>query len=456
MVLARNNPELLGTEPVGKLLKRYALPAIIAMSSTSLYNIIDSIFIGHGVGAMAISGLAIAMPLMNLTAAFGSLVGVGASSLISIRLGQGNKQRAFLILSNALMLNILIGVCFTAIGLLFLDPILYFFGASEQTIPYARDFMQIILAGNVVTHVFMGLNEVLRASGYPKKAMAIMLTSVVVIITLNPIFIFGLGWGVRGSALATVIGQCVALALEFTHFLNKKHFLYLKRGTFRFIGAIVRKVLSIGLAPFLLNVCASIVVIFINNSLKQTGGDISIGAYGVVNRILMLFVMIVNGLNQGMQPIVGYNYGARQFDRVIKTLKLNIMCAVGVTTFGFLLAHFFPHLVVGLFTDDPTLLSVAELGLRTTLMAFPIVGFQIVSSGFFQYIGKPQKAIFLSMTRQLLFLVPLLAILPNYLGVKGVWMSMPIADTLAAVLAGTLLFFQIRKMRRDPDGIKVI
>lgn len=452
----QNNPELLGTEPIGKLLRRYALPAIIAMSSASLYNIIDSIFIGHGVGAMAISGLAIAMPLMNLTAAFGSLVGVGASSLTSIRLGQGNKQRAFLILSNAVMLNIVIGVTLSALGLIFLDDILYFFGASEQTIPYSRDFMRIILCGNVITHLFMGMNEVLRASGYPKKAMAIMLTAVLVIVCLNPIFIFGFGWGVKGSALATVIGQSVALCLEFTHFLNKKNFLYLKKGTLRFVPVIIRKVLSIGLAPFLLNVCASVVVIFINTALKRTGGDISIGAYGIVNRVVMLFVMIVNGLNQGMQPIVGYNYGARQFDRVLRALKLTVICAVCVTTTGFILGHFFPNIVAGLFTDDETLLAVARQGLRVTLMVFPIVGFQIVSSGFFQYIGKPQKAILLSMTRQLLFLLPLLAILPGIYGTAGVWMSMPIADTLASLLAGTLLFFQVRKMKRHPDEIKVI
>lgn len=446
----------MGTEPVGKLLKLYALPAIIAMSSSSLYNIIDSIFIGHGVGAMAISGLAIAMPFMNLMAAFGSLVGVGASSLISIRLGQGNKNRAFLILSNAIMLNVVIGLSFTTIGLLFLDDILYFFGASEQTIPYARDFMQIILAGNVITHVFMGMNEILRASGYPKKSMAIMLTAVLIIVCLNPIFIFGFGWGVRGSAFATIIGQTVALALEFNHFLNKKHFLYLKRGTFRFIGTIVKKVLTIGIAPFLLNVCASVVVIFINTALKKTGGDISIGAYGIVNRVLMLFVMIVNGFNQGMQPIVGFNFGARQFDRVIRTLRLTIVCAVCVTTTGFILGHFFPQLVAGLFTDDPTLLSVAEMGLRVALLAFPLAGFQIVSSGFFQYIGKPQKAILLSMTRQLLFLIPLLSVLPGIYGTMGVWMSMPISDSLSAVLAGTLLYLQIRQMRKHPDRVKVI
>ena len=453
---AANNPQALGSAPVSKLLKQYAIPAIIAMSSSSLYNIIDSIFIGHGVGAMAISGLAIAMPLMNLMAAFGSLVGVGASSLISIRLGQGNRERAFLILSNAVMLNILIGISFTTLGLFFLDDILYFFGASSDTLPYAHDFMQIILCGNTVTHLFLGMNEILRASGYPRKSMAIMLTAVFIIICLNPLFIFVFKWGVRGSAFATVIGQCVALSLEFTHFLNKKHFLYLKKGTFRFIGTIVRKVVSIGLAPFLLNVCASIVVIFINNALKRTGGDISIGAYGIINRVLMLFVMIVNGFNQGMQPIVGFNYGARQFDRAIKTLKLVIVCAVCITTTGFILGHFFPNLVAGLFTNDPTLLNVTTFGLKIVVLAFPITGFQIVSSGFFQYIGKPQKAIFLSMTRQLLFLLPLLAIMPNIYGLKGVWVCMPIADSLSALMAGTLLFFQIRKMQRHPEQIKVI
>ena len=456
MALTSNNPELLGTEPVGKQLKRYALPAIIAMSSSSLYNIIDSIFIGHGVGPMAMSGLAIAMPLMNLLTAFGALIGVGASSLTSIRLGQGNKQRAFLILSNAVMLNVVIGLTLTIIGLVFLDPILYSFGASDATIPYARDFMRIILAGNVVTHVFLGLNEILRASGYPKKAMTFMLITVLIVICLNPLFIFGFRWGVKGSAFATLIGQCVALGLELTHFLNKKHFLYLKRGTFRFMSTIVRKVISIGLAPFLLNICASIVVIFINNALKRTGGDISIGAYGIVNRVLMLFVMIVNGFNQGMQPIVGFNFGARQFGRVTAVYRLTVFCAVCVTTFGFLLGHFFPHWVAGIFTTDETLLNVAELGLKTALLAFPIVGFQIISSGFFQYIGKPQKAILLSLTRQLLFLLPLLAILPGIYGAKGVWISLPIADVLSAILAAVLIFFQLRKMKLHPDQVSVI
>ena len=459
MTLSRNNPELLGTEPVGRLLKRYALPAIIAMSSSSLYNIIDSIFIGHGVGAMAISGLAIAMPLMNLMAAFGSLVGVGASSLISIRLGQGNKQRAFLILSSAIMLNVVIGLTFTTLGLIFLDDILYFFGASDQTIPYARDFMRIILSGNVITHVFMGMNEILRASGYPKKAMGIMLTAVFIIVCLNPLFIFGFGWGVRGSAFATITGQCVALVLEFTHFLNRKHFLYLKRGTFRFIGTIVRKVLSIGMAPFLLNVCASIVVIFINNALKKTGGDISIGAYGIVNRLAFFFVMIVMGINQGMQPIAGYNFGARQYERVLRVLKLTIIGATCVTMAGFLMGELVPRLAVSAFTNDPELIRLSVEGMRIVFICFPIIGFQMVATNFFMSIGMAGKAIFLSLSRQLLFLMPGLIFLPHIFDVYtrwdgswGVWCSMPLSDLLASVVAFCMLAYQLCKFRAKMDA----
>ncbi len=463
MSYTRNNPELLGTQSVGKLLGRYAFPAVIAMSSSSLYHIIDRIFIGHGVGPMAIAGVGITLPLMTIAAAFGSMVGVGASSLISIRLGQGNKERAFLILSNALMLNIITGLLFGILSLVFLDPILNALGASEETIPHARDFMRVILCGTIVTHVYLGLNEILRASGYPKKAMMIMITAVLVNLTLNPLFIFAFGWGVQGSAFATLIAQCTAVVLELTHFLNKKSFLYLRRGTFRFIGLIVRKVLSIGLAPFLLNVCASVVVIFINGALRKTGGDVSVGAYSVVNGVLMLFIMIVAGLNQGMQPIVGYNFGARQFPRVLRALKLTVLCGMGATTAGFIFCQLLPDAVAHLFIDvdkDPAnslkLFTVVKEGLRTATLVYPIVGFQIVASNFFQYIGKPKKAIFLSMTRQLLFLIPLIATLPYIYGTRGVWMSIPIADSLAAILAAVLLFIQVRQLTRHPDSVKVI
>lgn len=446
-------PLSLGTDRLATLLVRYAIPSIIAMTSTSLYNIIDSIFIGHGVGAMAISGLALTMPLMNLSSAFGAMVGIGAAAIISIRLGEGNRAAAENTLGNVVLLNSIIGLVMMVISILFLDPILYFFGASEQTLPYARDFMQIILAGSVITHMFLGLNEVLRASGYPQKAMFFMLTSVAINCTLNPLFIFVFGWGIRGSALATVIAQSVALSLSLRHFSREDSFLHFKRGIFRLRRKIVSGILSIGTAPFLLHLCASVVVIFVNKALQLHGGDLYIGAYGVINRVVMLFIMVVSGLNQGMQPIVGYNYGAKQYLRVMKTLFMTIFCATCVTTAGFLIGELFPRQVALLFVgegdlDSTQLIEAVCEGLRIVVVFFPIVGFQIVTSNFFQYIGKPKRAILLSMTRQMLFLVPLLILLPSHYGTLGVWWSMPIADCAATLLAALLLFQQIRWFRK--------
>ncbi len=450
-------PLSLGTDRLSKLLLRYAIPSIIAMTSSSLYNIVDSIFIGHGVGPLAIAGLALTLPIMNIAAAFGSMIGIGAAALISIRLGQGNRRAADLTLGNVVLLNIIIGTVFTILSLAFLDPILNFFGASPQTLQYAREFMHIILAGTVVTHLYLGLNEVLRASGYPRKAMMIMLAAVGVNVVLNPLFIFGFGWGIRGSAIATVIAQIVALSLSLSHFMSAESFLHFKRGIFGLNRKIVSGILSIGLAPFLLHVCASIVVVFVNKALRATGGeagDMYIGAYGIMNRVALLFVMVVAGLNQGMQPIVGYNYGARQYTRVVKTLKMTIFLAVCVTTAGFVISQFFPRHVAMLFVgsgdDAQQIIDLAAHGLRIVLAAFPIVGFQIVTSNFFQYIGKPRKAIFLSMTRQMLLLLPLLIILPQFMGADGVWYAMPLADVMAALLAAVLLFFQLRTFRRDP------
>lgn len=442
------SPQLLGTEKISTLLLRYAIPAIIAMMASSLYNLTDSIFIGHGVGAMALTGLGITMPLMNLGAAFGSLVGIGASTQLSIKMGQNDRQSALAILGNVILLNSMIGLGYTLLCLPFLDPILYFFGATENSIGYARSYMLIILCGNIVTHVYLGLNDMLRASGYPGKAMAIMLTAVCLNAVLNGIFIFVLGWGIAGSAWATVIAQCVAMGLELKHFLNPKSFIHFSRGAIRLKRSIVRGILSIGMAPFLMYVCSSVIVILINKSLLQYGGDLYIGAYSNVNRIAMLFVMIVMGLNQGMQPIVGYNFGARKIDRVTRTLKYVVCCAVSVTTTGFIVCQLFPENITMLFTDDPDLIAISSHGLRIVLAMFPFVGFQMVTSNFFQSIGMAPKAIFLSLTRQLIFLVPFLLILPSFFGSNGVWMSMPMADTAATTLAAILLWKQFRKFRR--------
>lgn len=469
-----NNTVSLGTDSIRRLLPRYAVPAIIAMASSSLYNIIDSIFIGHGVGGAAISGMAITLPIMNIASAFGSLVGVGAASRISIRLGEGNRRAAEKILGNAVLLNLTFGLVVMGVMLGFLDEILRFFSgdrASEETIEYAREFMQIIMAGNVVTHLYLSLNEQLRASGYPIKSMAVMLTAVSVCIVLNPLFIFVFGWGIRGSAIATVIAQLSALTIQLFHYTSKKSFLRFHRRCFRFERKIVVAIVSIGLAPFLLNICSSLVVRFINTSLLAYGGtgaddiisqaafegdvgDVYVGAYGIMNRVLLLFVMIVLGLNQGMQPIVGYNYGAKQYGRVIKALKYTVVCAMCVTTTAFLIGRFFPEQVASAFVDarnggaDEAMIKVVSQGLRIVLLLYPLVGFQIVAGNFFQYIGRAPLAIFMSMTRQLLFLVPLLIFLPSRYGALGVWSSMPIADSVSITLAAILLSFQIRKLRR--------
>ena len=336
----------LGTERIRKLLVQYAVPAIIAMTDSSLYNMVDSIFIGLGVGPMAISGLALTFPLMNLAAAFGSLVGVGAASLISMRLGQKDYESAQHILGNVVVLNLIIGISFGGVTLVFLDPILRFFGASDATLGYAHDYMSIILLGNIVTHTYLGLNSVLRASGHPRKSMYATINTVVINAALDPLFIYGFGWGIRGAAIATVLAQAVSLGWQFRLLSDPGQLLHLHRGIYRLRRRIIREILSIGMSPFLMNVTACFIVILINKGLKEHGGDLMIGAYGIVNRLGFFFVMIVMGLNQGMQPIAGYNFGARQFDRLMQVLRMTIIGAVCVTTSGFLLGELAPRWAV--------------------------------------------------------------------------------------------------------------
>ena len=474
MSSVQNNTVSLGTDSLGKLLARYAIPAIIAMASSSLYHIIDSIFIGHGVGGYAISGMAITLPIMNIAAAFGAMVGVGAAARISIRLGEGNKRAAEQILGNAVMLNMVLGISIMLIFLIFLDPILIFFSggqAGEETLNYAREFMRVIMFGNIITHLYLGLNEQLRASGYPRKAMFIMILSMVICTILNPLFIFGFGWGVRGSAIATVIAQTICLLIQIHHYTSKRSFLRFKRESFRFKRSIVINIISIGMAPFILNVCASLVARFMNTVLLQYGGmgvddiiqtadieggvgDIYVGAYGIMNRVILLFIMVANGFNQGMQPIVGYNYGAKQYGRVLKTLKFTIICATCVTTFAFAIGMLFPEYVAALFVEggnsvaDQAMIKVVEQGLSIAMIMFPLVGFQIVAGGFFQYIGRAPMAMLLSASRQLLFLLPLLLTLTPQFGAVGAWMSMPLADSASVLVAATLLFIQVRKLKR--------
>jgi putative MATE family efflux protein len=372
-------------------------------------------------------------------------VGVGAAALMSLRLGQKDYSTANNILGNVLVLNLILGLSYTVVVLLFLDKILLFFGASSETLPYARDFMTIITLGSVVTFIYFGLNAQMRATGNPKRSMYVTIFSVIINVILAPLFIFGFKWGIRGAALATVIAQTSMMLWQVSYFRNKENYIHFQKGTFRLKRKIVIDSMSIGMAPFLMNVAGCVIVIIINQSLIKHGGDLAVGAFGIINRIAALFVMVVFGLNQGMQPIAGYNFGAKQFERVNKVLKLTILLATGVMTVGFLISELFPHAVASVFTKDQDLINIAASGLRIVMTFFPIVGFQMVASTFFQSIGMPGKAIFMSLTRQVLFLLPCLLILPSFFGIKGVWYSMPTADLLASIIAAYLLISQYRK-----------
>ena len=437
----------LGTKPVGKLLAQYAFPAIIAMIAASLYNIIDRIFIGQIVGPMAISGLAITFPFINLGAAFGAAVGIGASTSISVKLGQRDYETAENILGNTVTLNLIIGSSFGIICLIFLDPILRFFGASDATIPYARSFMEVILAGNVISHMYFGMNAVLRAASKPRQAMTATIFTVLMNIVLDFIFIRLWGWGIRGAAFATVLSQALALCWQMKQFTNQEEILHLKRGIYRLKRYLVENIISIGISPFLMNVCACIVVIFMNNQLVRYGGDMAVGAFGIANSIAMIFVMFIIGLNQGMQPIAGYNYGSQQTDRLMRVLKLTIFAATGIMIVGWLIAHLAPYFCARMFTTDPELIRQAIKAIQINMMMYPLVGFQMVVTNFFQCIGKVKISIFLSLSRQLLFLIPFLVILPHFFKLDGVWASLPSSDLLASLVAAFIMIAYLRRLK---------
>lgn len=439
----------LGTKPVGKLLAQYAFPAIIAMIAASLYNIVDRIFIGQIVGPMAISGLAITFPFINLGAAFGAAVGIGASTSISVKLGQRDYETAENILGNTVTLNLIIGSSFGIICLIFLDPILRFFGASDATIPYARSFMEVILAGNVISHMYFGMNAVLRAASKPRQAMMATIFTVLINIILDFIFISLWGWGIRGAAFATILSQALALCWQMKQFTNKDEILHLKRGIYRLKRHLVENIISIGISPFLMNACACIVVIFMNNQLVRYGGDMAVGAFGIAYSVAMVFIMFVIGLDQGMQPIAGYNYGSQQTDRLMRVLKLTIFAATGIMVTAWLIAHLAPYYCARMFTKDPELIRQAIKAIQINMMMYPIVGFQMVVTNFFQCIGKVKISIFLSLSRQLLFLIPLLVILPQFFNLNGVWASLPSSDFLASLVAAIIMITYMRRLKKQ-------
>ena len=473
--MAKYIPTELGTRSIPRLLFQYAVPAIIAMTAASLYNIVDSIFIGHigpdgmwgNSDGMAISGLALTFPLMNISIALGAMVGVGASTVISVRLGQKEYDTAQHVLGNTVVLNIVLGTLFMLVCLVYLDPILVLFGSSEATLPYARDYMMVILLGNVISHSYFGLNAVLRSAGHPQKAMYCTILTVVINAILDPLFIFnfnfqfstfnfqlGLGWGIKGAALATILSQLISLIWQFKLLSNKDEMLHLHSGIYRLKASIVRQIIAVGMSPFFMNLCACLVVLLINKGMKQYGGDTAIAAYGIVNRIVFLFIMMVMGLNQGMQPIVGYNWGARQNDRVWQTLRLTILCAEVVVITGFIMGEFFPNTLTHLFTDNLPIIAMADRGFRIDVLVFPIVGAQMVIGNFFQSIGHAGKSIFQSLTRQMLFLIPGLILLPPHFGLDGVWMAIPVSDALSFFVSIGMLWWLIRKVKSEELRIK--
>ncbi len=439
----------LGTESIPRLIIRYSVPTIIAMTVASLYNIVDSIFIGRGVGAMAISGLAITFPLMNLIMAFCTLIGMGAGSIISIYLGQREYSKASEVLSNTTTLSIVVGILVGAISLIFLNPILTLFGATPATITYAYEYMQVMVMFTPLSFILMGLNNIMRSTGHPIKAMVSLLVSVIANVILTPIFIFTLDMGIRGAAIGTLLSQSITLVWLLLHFLNKGTQLTL-RGVKRWYNPqITRKIVSIGLSPFMLNLFACIVVIFINKALIASGGEIgelAVGSFGIINRTAMLSVMIVLGISQGIQPIIGYNYGAGNWSRVIRTIKIGIISGVIINTIGWAACMLAPETISGFFTTDAQLIDITKNAFYLGLIFWPLVGAQVVIQNFFQSIGKPKISIFLSTTRQAVILLPLLVILPPILGVDGVWLSLSISDCSAFFITAITFWVQIRRL----------
>jgi putative MATE family efflux protein len=458
-VTTKANPtDELRYSKIGKLLLHYSLPAIASMTVASLYNIIDRIFIGQGVGPLAIAGLALTFPVMNLAAAFGSLVGAGASTMISIRLGEQKINSATRFLGNAVVINLILGALFSILGLYFLDSVLYAFGASKDTIPYARDFMRVILLGNIFSHFFFGLNNILRASGYPAKAMFITIGTVVINLILAPVFIFYFHWGIKGAAWATVISQIIGAIAVVTHYFNKNNTLYFRKGFFKLHISVVSRIFEMGMSSFLINFCASIVVVILNYRLKKYGGDLAIGAYGIINSILGLVVMIIFGFNMGMQPIAGYNYGAKNHDRVLQTLRYALIIGTVISSLGFLLGEIFPWYMARAFTNDVTLIGITIEGMRIIMILYPLIGGQVVASSFFQAIGKPWHSIVLSISRQILFLIPALYIFPHFFGLRGVWVALPVSDFFASILTIIVLYYIIAKTikRKSTKGRKEV
>jgi putative MATE family efflux protein len=438
----------LSTEKIGKLIWQYSIPSIVGMIVMSLYNIVDRIFIGQGVGALAISGLALTFPFMILLMAFGMLIGAGSSSRISITLGENNIEKAEKILGNALTLTILISGVVSILTYIFMGDLLRFFGGTEETIGYAEDYMRIIVPASIFSAMNFGFNNIMRATGFPRKAMYTMLISAVINVALDALFIFVFDWGIKGAAWATVIAYTTGSIWVMSHFFLPVSQIRFKKAYLKLEKEIVHAIVSIGMSPFSMQLASSMVMVIVNATLIKYGGDLAIGAYGIINSLLILVIQVVLGLNQGTQPVVGFNFGAKLYDRMFKTLKTAIIIATILTSGGFVAGLFFAEFSVSMFTSDKELIQIASNALRIAIIMFPLVGFQIVISNFFQSIGKARISIFLSLTRQFIFLVPAILILPPLFGLNGAWAAIPTADGLAAIVAAITLVRFTKNFKR--------
>lgn len=445
----------LGNEKIAKLLWKFSIPAIIGMLVNAIYNVVDRIFIGNGVGSLGIAGVTVGFPVMLVVMAFAMLVGIGTTSLISIKLGEQKRDEAELILGNGTLLLVLVSAIISGIGLLFLNPLLRIFGASDAVLPYAREYMQIILLGTVFMSTGFGMSNFIRAEGNPKVAMYTMLIGAVLNIMLNPVFIFGLGWGIRGAAVATVLSRTISSAWILYYFLSSRSVLKLRLENFRLQRAIVSKIVAIGSAPFAVQLANSLLTVIMNNSLRIYGGDVAVAGMGVIMSISTLALMPVLGISQGAQPIIGYNYGAKKFDRVKETLKLATIAATTIVTIGFIVTRLYPEQFIALFNkEDAELIRFGTHALIVFLLALPIIGFQVVGANYFQAVGKPKQAMFLSLSRQVLFLIPLLLVLSKFFGLNGVLFAGPAADLLASVVTGIWLFRELKTLNQHQTAAK--
>ena len=453
MIYMSNQLEL-KNEKISKLLLKFSIPAIVGMMVSALYNVVDRMYIGR-LGPMAMTGIGLNLPFMTILMAFSMLIGIGSGALISIKLGQNKKDEAEKILGNAFTLTIIIMSVIVILSLIFKTQLLYLFGASEATFRYADDYITIILYGAVFQGIGFGINNIIRAEGNPKIAMYTMLIGAVINIILDPVFIFVLGMGIKGAAIATIISQFVSMLWVVSHFLSGKSLITFKVKNLKLDFGIIKGIIAIGVSPFSMQIAASIVTVISNNSLKVYGGDIAIGAMTIINAVAIFFLMPIFGINQGSQPIIGFNYGAKQFKRVKEALKLAIFAATAISTLGFILTQFFTVSMIRIFNDDPILIEATIKGMRIFLIMLPLIGFQIVSANYFQAVGKAPKAMFLSLLRQVIVLIPMLLIMPRFFGLTGVWVAGPIADFTASLITALFLYNEMKHLdQSDENEIK--